>query len=93
MFTSADANDPRLVKLKWALKGTGYRTKRVGRTPIPGEKWRSGYLPLYAAQKFDVYIYRTEAGREKYFNAVGVDWYTERAQYDGLCGVLKSMLA
>jgi hypothetical protein len=77
MFTSADANDVRLVELKRIIKGTGYRAKRVGRTPKPGQKWRAGWLPLFAAQKFDVYLYPTDKERvERFKLATYTDWRT-----------------
>jgi len=76
-FTSSDPNDSRLVELKKKLKGTQYRAKRVGRTPIPGEKWRLGWLPLYAAQKFDVYIYAKDPCALPYWNATGERYMSE----------------
>jgi hypothetical protein len=80
MFTSADANDARLVELKRLVEGTGYRTKRVGRTPKPGQKWRAGWLPLFAAQKFDVYLYPTDKGRVENFKLeTYTDWVTLKA--------------
>ena len=80
MFTSNNANDARLVELKRMVKGTGYRTKRVGRTPKPGEKWRDGWLPLFAAERFDVYLYPTDKARAGQFNNnTYIDWRVLRA--------------
>jgi hypothetical protein len=77
MFTSDNPNDSRLIELKRLVKGTGYRTKRVGRTPKPGQKWRSGWLPLFASQKFDVYLYPTDKERVERFKLLTyMDWVT-----------------
>lgn len=80
-FTSNDPNDPRLVELKATLKGTGLRVKRVGRTPKPGEKWRSGYLPLFAAERYDTYIYPidNEYFAEMWNGSLSMDDYIQKS--------------